>query len=247
MDKKFILAEIRRTAANNGGKPLGQNRFANEAGIKKHDWYGKYWARWGDALEEAGFQANTFQGAYDVEFIVTSMIEMIRHMGSYPTDGEVRLYTRDNPETPSSGTFARFRKHELARKILDYCSSKNGFEDIIEICKPVAQTAVPDPQTEPEDSGFQTEPGLVYLQKMDRWYYIGRTTNKERRYENHERTLPVPPEIIAELSTSDNVGMEAYWHKRFEDKAVDKKGKTWFKLTAADVRAFKTFYAKPAG
>jgi hypothetical protein len=48
MTKEEILNEIRRTAKENSGKPLGQNRFLKETGINPYDW-GKYWARFGDA------------------------------------------------------------------------------------------------------------------------------------------------------------------------------------------------------
>jgi len=35
--KNIIIDEIRRTAKDNGGKPLGQARFENETGIKKYE------------------------------------------------------------------------------------------------------------------------------------------------------------------------------------------------------------------
>jgi len=38
--RDHILAEIRRTAAANGGVPLGRSRFATETGIREHDWSG---------------------------------------------------------------------------------------------------------------------------------------------------------------------------------------------------------------
>ena len=47
--KQQILNEIRRTTAENGGKPLGAARLEKEAGINAYTW-GKYWARFGDAL-----------------------------------------------------------------------------------------------------------------------------------------------------------------------------------------------------
>lgn len=65
MKKDYILQEIRRTAKENGGVPLGRQRFSHETGIKQSDWLGKFWARWGDALREAGFAPNQLQGAFD--------------------------------------------------------------------------------------------------------------------------------------------------------------------------------------
>ena len=58
MTKEHIIGEIRRTANANGGVPLGWRRFEEETGIKYHDWYGKFWASWGDAVREAGFEPN---------------------------------------------------------------------------------------------------------------------------------------------------------------------------------------------
>jgi hypothetical protein len=40
MDKEHIIAEIQRTAAANGGRPLGRLRFEGATGIKPQDWYG---------------------------------------------------------------------------------------------------------------------------------------------------------------------------------------------------------------
>jgi hypothetical protein len=54
MDREHILQEIRRTAAENGGMPLGAQTFFREAGIRESDWKGKLWARWSDAIREAG-------------------------------------------------------------------------------------------------------------------------------------------------------------------------------------------------
>ncbi|MGH8246434.1 MAG: hypothetical protein ACREUU_08375 [Gammaproteobacteria bacterium] len=71
--KSHILAETRRTALKNGGKPLGIARFHAETGIKSSDWRGKLWARWSDALVEAGFQPNLLQGPRDGEELLEKL------------------------------------------------------------------------------------------------------------------------------------------------------------------------------
>jgi len=62
MDKAHILNEIHRLAKNDVAP--GQKLLASEAGIKPHYW-GKYWARWGDALVEAGYSTNDWQTKLD--------------------------------------------------------------------------------------------------------------------------------------------------------------------------------------
>jgi hypothetical protein len=55
-EREHILSEIRRTAAANGGVPLDVDRFFAETGVKESDWRGIFWARWADALQDAGVQ-----------------------------------------------------------------------------------------------------------------------------------------------------------------------------------------------
>jgi hypothetical protein len=54
MDREYIIAEIRRTAQEDGGVPLGRDRFTAQTGIRISDWSARFWVRWGDALLEAG-------------------------------------------------------------------------------------------------------------------------------------------------------------------------------------------------
>lgn len=58
MSKADILNEIRRTASENGGVPLGLASFARASGIHRDELLGVYWRTWGDALREAGCEAN---------------------------------------------------------------------------------------------------------------------------------------------------------------------------------------------
>ena len=58
MTKLYILQEIKRTAEANRGRPLGKVEFESRTGITRFEWFGVYWARWSDALREAGCVLN---------------------------------------------------------------------------------------------------------------------------------------------------------------------------------------------
>ena len=64
MQKSHIIAEIQRLAAANGGTAPGWRKVQNEAGINYSDWCGVHWARWNDALADAGFAPNRLTEAY---------------------------------------------------------------------------------------------------------------------------------------------------------------------------------------
>jgi len=59
--KLYILQEIKRTTQANGGTPLRKRQFESETGIKRYDWFGVYWARWSDAIREAGWMQDHIQ------------------------------------------------------------------------------------------------------------------------------------------------------------------------------------------
>ena len=63
MTKLYILQEIKRTTRANGGTPLRKLQFETETGIKRYDWFGVYWARWSDAVREAGCMQDHVQEA----------------------------------------------------------------------------------------------------------------------------------------------------------------------------------------
>ena len=55
MKKSHILREIRRTAQENAGVPLGRRRLQSKTGIAQTNCYGKYRRSWIDAVREAGY------------------------------------------------------------------------------------------------------------------------------------------------------------------------------------------------
>jgi hypothetical protein len=59
--KLYILQEIKRTTKANGGTPLRKLQFESQTSIKRYDWFGVYWARWSDAIREAGYVQDHLQ------------------------------------------------------------------------------------------------------------------------------------------------------------------------------------------
>jgi hypothetical protein len=76
------------------GNLLAGNASAEKRGIKQSDWLGKYWARWGDALQESGFEPNQLQAALDEQILIEKFIELMRELRKFPTDSEVKLKAR---------------------------------------------------------------------------------------------------------------------------------------------------------
>jgi len=206
MDKQHIINEIKRTAEANGGVPLGIDRFFTETAIRRSDWHGKYWARWGDALKEAGYQPNKLQGPYDNEFVVKKMISFIRELGKYPVMAELRLKQKKDNEFPSHNVFTRVgKKADLANKIIEYCENKDGFDDIVEICKPIAAQGQFSKPTTP--AGPLPITGCVYLMKSGRYYKIGRTTALGKREYDIGIQLPEKITTVHTIKNDDPEGI----------------------------------------
>ena len=235
MDKQEIIEEIRRTAEENDGKTLGMHRFANVTGIRKSDWYGIHWASWSEVVVEAGFRPNELTKGYDETRLIESFIRIIREIEEWPTEGRLRLICRNDRELPNGNTFGSRlgNRAEIAKKILAYCQSREGNEDIIEICKPIIRVS----ETREDREEVVTEPfGFVYLMKSGKYYKIGHSNSVGRREYELGTKLPQKLETIHTIKTDDPEGIERYWHDRFED--TRKEGE-WFELNAVDVKSFK--------
>lgn len=128
--KKDIIEAIRRTAKENGGKPLGVARFEKETGINPYDW-GKHWARFGDAQKEAGFVPNQLQAAHDDTFLIEKIIGLARKLGKFPTYREIQVEKNNDAEFPDKGAFYRLgAKEQFAAKVIEFCKNKKDYDDI---------------------------------------------------------------------------------------------------------------------
>lgn len=231
--RDHIVAEIRRIAADAGGKAPGRAVFERETGIRPSAWLGVHWARWGDALREAGFDANQKQGRTDRSEIVRHLVEATRHFERIPTYAEIRLFARTVEGFPSHSTvFNNFpSKGDIAVAIQEWIAGRDGFDDVVDLLPPQEETVA----AKPTPSARAVE-GFVYLIKSGDFYKIGRSDDAERRFKQISIALPDRAELFHTIRTDDPPGIEAYWHRRFADRRANGE---WFKLTPADIAAFR--------
>lgn len=237
MTKLHILNEIKRTAAANGGVALGWRKFATETGIREPDWKGKLWARWSDAVREAGFTPNEMTQAYSESELLDKYAKLALDLGRLPTSVDIRLSVSNGLEFPEWNTFTkRFGgKPQLVTKLREFCQARSEYAPVVVLCGDYVPRGREEP-AEPKPNDQQI--GYVYLMKHGsrREYKIGRTNNALRREGEIATELPEKCKPVHVIKTDDPAGIEAYWHKRHAEK---RKNGEWFELTAADVAAFK--------
>lgn len=232
--KSQIVELIIRTAKENGGVQLGSGRFRSETGVREVDWQGKYWARWGDALKEAGFTPNAFQQAYSSDFLMEKLASLAREIGRFPARTEIQLKTRSDKTFPNAKTYQRLgTKTQLAERLARFCRSRSAYETVAELCLPVLQEVPAADQDGRVETGIL---GSVYLLKSGRHYKIGYSNAVGRRERELQIQLPEKAVIVHSINTDDPAGIEGYWHRRFEAR---RKNGEWFELTAQDVAAFR--------
>jgi hypothetical protein len=240
-DKQFILSEIRRTAALNGGQPLGQRGFKTETGIAFHEWRGVYWARWGDALLEAGFTPLEWGAKSSEEEILKVLAKLVLQYGRYPTNSEILLDKRNNEKVPAPNTLARRLggRAETIKKFRMFCDLRAEYSDVAAIL--AKETICEEPENDDREGkiefGKLNASGYVYLVKSGKLYKIGYSENHWRRKsELHKQTSEGITEIHTIAAIDDAPGIEKYWHNRFSEK---RQHGEWFDLSAEDISAFK--------
>ncbi|MGA2852523.1 MAG: GIY-YIG nuclease family protein [Verrucomicrobiota bacterium] len=236
MNKSHILQEINRVAEANGGAPPGEKTFQKETGIKKADWFGKIWARWSDALREAGLVPNEPQRAYSKTDLLDRYANFAQELGRLPALGDMRLKARTDSEFPADATFDNHfgTKIDLVNKLLEHCQSNTKYKNIVPLCEEyIAKNQNPSDKTQIQEEG---QIGFVYLIKSGHFYKIGRANSAGRREYELAIQLPEKAKTIHVIRTDDPSGIEAYWHNRFSAK---RKNGEWFELSVADVAVFK--------
>ena len=233
MDKAHILNEIHRLAKNDVAP--GQKLLASEAGIKPHYW-GKYWARWGDALVEAGYSTNDWQTKLDGDEILGKIAYLTRRLGKVPTKGDLVLQAANESGFPSPNAIRRrWSKAELIPALQVYCDAHPELADVAAIVRSVPLPAQAKTISSQKQAVVSRD-RYVYLLQSGKKYKIGLANDPFSRAAGIHGMTPERLVIEHLIRTDDPRGIEEYWHKRFADKRGNGE---WFALTAADVAAFK--------
>jgi hypothetical protein len=139
ISKQEILEAIRRLAAENAGTAPGSQTFQAATGIGKSDWFPMHWLRWGDAIRDAGCQPNVFGISFGPELLILKYVHLIRELQRFPIDGELLAKRKTDRNFPSPRSFQQLgSKSQRAAKVVEYCNTHPGFEDVIPFCDAVA-------------------------------------------------------------------------------------------------------------
>lgn len=235
--KQRIISEIKRTALENGGRPLGREKFEKLTDIKISEWHGKYWREWGDALEECGFERNRLAAKTDSEILLNVLAKLTRKLQRVPVDIDLRMERKAGAEIPSHNAFNTLGSAIQRRELLyTFATEHSEFADILPLISPPISTEEEIEESQPST----TKTGFVYMGVMNvdgrKRYKIGNTTLVDRRKNELDLLLPEKLDLVHYIETDDAFGIEAYWHNRFKNK---RRNGEWFLLDNQDIKAFK--------
>jgi hypothetical protein len=239
MSREEVLSEIRTFVAKNGKIP-GERTFATATRIKESAWKGKYWARWTEAVREAGYDPNTLNLKIPDERILERLGGFIAELGHFPVRDEINVQARNEPGFP---VWQTIRKRyggmpQTAQALLDF-SRKSGNTTLGKLCQErlEIETLKPTPSANLRRKA-PVRVGFVYLKYSPslRLYKIGKADDPHKR--GVGLSLLLPEDLVAkhEIRTDYPYILEKYWEARFRAK---KKQGEWYDLSSEEVEAFK--------
>ncbi|MGL5363632.1 MAG: GIY-YIG nuclease family protein, partial [Bosea sp. (in: a-proteobacteria)] len=117
---------------------------------------------------------------------------------------------------------------EMRVKLRSWAASNAEYADLLPFLSPEQEL--------PEPKQVASKEGWVYLLQSSAHYKIGRSDQLEKRVKQITIALPEATVMVHAIRTDDPVGIEGYWHGRFADRRANGE---WFKLSKADILAFK--------
>ena len=230
-EREHILIEIRRLAASNGRKTPGKGTFAKETGISESQWSGRYWARWGDAVTEAGLSRNLIQAKFDSDSLLRKIAELGLENNRVPTNPMMQMRRRVDPSFPSPKTVAvHFGGHSgLVTALRNLALNETAFAGLLSV--------LPEAKSDQVDKRKPPKSGWVYLINYGGGEYkVGHSFTPNQRLGNLDRHTPKTLDEVFRIETDDPPGVEAYWKKRFDKQKIKNE---FFELSNSDVAAFK--------
>jgi Meiotically Up-regulated Gene 113 (MUG113) protein len=246
-----IVEQIRDIAAETGGAPPELRQFEKMSGIRRHRFIGSIWARWPDALQEAGLRPKGAKGRLRNADMLTAFAQLARSLGRVPTVDDVKVHRAEGGNLPCYKSYAEHfgGSRGLLRALKCWAAASPDCADIAAMIRHarsgrrhrrrrnfrVRRTGALCarlllPETRPQARG------AVYLLRCGRLYKIGCSRTPDRRVPELQRGWPLTLKLMCMIETDDPFGLEAYWHRRFLEKRT--RGE-WFRLSAEDVAAFR--------
>jgi hypothetical protein len=123
-------------------------------------------------LKDAGFQPNQLTTARTREDLLSNLAALVRELGHFPVEGEIRLKHRSDRRFPSHSTFGKFGGvRALSAELERFCRGR-GDVDLAELCAAAAKTGdAKDAENVTEDL-VPAELGYVYLMKSGRFFKL---------------------------------------------------------------------------
>lgn len=240
ISREELLAEIRKfVTANNGAIP-GERTFVAANRIKQSAWKGKHWARWTDAVREAGYDPNALTQKIPDEGILEQLAGFITKLGHFPVRDEINMQSRIASGFPVWQTIRkRYGGMPQTAAALLVFSRETANTALAKLCEARLEHEALKPKREANDQR-QTiaKTGFVYLKYSPslRLYKIGKANDAHKRGAGISLLLPEDLVPKHEIRTDCPYILEKYWENRFRAK---KKQGEWYDLTSADINSFK--------
>ncbi|HEX5279005.1 MAG TPA: GIY-YIG nuclease family protein [Micropepsaceae bacterium] len=225
--REFVLSEIRRLTAEDGGRVPGSETFNRITHLSHSYWKGEIWLRWSDAVREAGLVPNVKNSRLDDGRLHFDLAVAIRKFGYIPTTAELRNY-RKSARLPIQKTYINHfgGKRGMLRRLKFWVRDRPEWADVAALLADVSD----------EEPELPRWTGAVYLMRAGPLFKIGCSRKPEQRTRRVASGVPAEAVVIHMIQTDDPYGVERYWHRRFADKRVHGE---WFRLSADEIAAFR--------
>ncbi len=131
--KERILSDIRRLSDGEVG--IGIKKFLAITEYSEFQ-INKFFPRWSDALNAAGFSPNRFAPEpINENHLLLNLAELTRELGQVPTTGNLRIAAYSKEDFPSESSFKKHlgNKSEMIARLAAWITENPGFNDILEL------------------------------------------------------------------------------------------------------------------